>query len=114
MIANVNLDMVGRGETGHVFMIRRTDSDIAAVAMAVAAQHPELGLAPEDSPDDLFIQRSDSGAFILKGIDALFYHSGLHAEYHEVSDEVPLLNTLKIEKVAKLGYWVAVELAGRP
>lgn len=114
MIANVNLDMIGRGETNHVWMIRRTDSEIAAVAMAVAAQHPDLGLAPEDSPDNVFIQRSDSGAFVLKGIDALFYHSGLHAEYHEVSDEVALLNTLKIEKVAKLGYWVAVELAGRP
>ena len=114
MIANVNLDMVGRGETNHVWMIRRTDSEIAAVALAVAAQHPELGLVPEDRPDDVFAQRSDSGAFILKGIDALFYHSGLHPEYHQVSDEVDLLNTPKIEKVAKLGYWVAVELAGRP
>ena len=114
MIANVNFDMIGRGETNHIWMIRRTDSEIAAVALAVAAQHPDLGLAPEDSPDDVFIQRSDSGAFVLKGIDALFYHSGLHAEYHQVSDEVALLDTLKIEKVAKLGYWVTVELAGRP
>ncbi len=114
MIANVNFDMIGRGETNHVWLIRRTDSENAAVALAVAAQHQDLGLVPEDSPDDVFIQRSDSGAFILKGIDALFFHSGLHAEYHEVSDEVALLNTLKIEKVAKLGYWVAVELAGRP
>jgi len=113
-VANVNFDMIGRGETNHVYLIRGTGSENAAIALAVADQHQELGLTPQDSPDDSFIRRSDSGAFVLYGIDALFFHSGLHAEYHEVSDEVELLNTLKIEKVAKLGYWVAVELAGRP
>lgn len=114
MTANVNFDMIGRGETNHIYLIRGTDSENAAIALAVADQHQELGLSPQDSPDDSFIRRSDSGAFVLHGVDALFFHSGLHAEYHQVSDEVDLLNTLKIEKVAKLGYWVAVELAGRP
>ncbi len=113
-VANVNFDMIGRGETSHVYLIRGTGSENAAIALAVADQHQDLGLTPQDSPDDYFIRRSDSGAFVLHGIDALFFHSGLHDEYHEVSDEVALLNTLKIEKVAKLGYWVAVELAGRP
>ena len=113
-VADLNFDMVGRGETNHIYMIRETTSEIYPIALAVAAQHPELGLTPQDSPNDVFIRRSDSGAFALYGVDALFFHSGLHPEYHEVSDEVALLNTLKIEKVAKLGYWVAVELAGRP
>ena len=113
-VANLNLDMIGRGETNHVWLIHEVSSEIAPIALAVAAQHPDLGLTPEDSPDEVFIRRSDSGAFVLYGVDALFFSSGTHAEYHQVSDEVELLNTLKIEKVAKLGYWVAVELAGRP
>ena len=113
-VANLNLDMIGRGETNHVWLIHEVSSEIAPIALAVAAQHPDLGLTPEDSPDEVFIRRSDSGAFVLYGVDALFFYSGTHAEYHQVSDEVELLNTLKIEKVAKLGYWVAVELAGRP
>jgi Zn-dependent M28 family amino/carboxypeptidase len=113
-VANLNLDMIGRGETNHVWLIHEVSSEIAPIALAVAAQHPDLGLTPEDSPDEVFIRRSDSGAFVLYGVDALFFHSGLHSEYHQVSDEVMLLNTLKIEKVARLAYWVAVELAGRP
>jgi len=113
-VANLNFDMIGRGETNHIWLIHEVSSENAPVALAVAAQHPDLGLTPEDSPDEVFIRRSDSGSFVLYGVDALFFHSGLHAEYHQVSDEVDLLNTLKIEKVAKLGYWVAVELAGRP
>ena len=113
-VANLNLDMIGRGETNHVWLIHEVSSEIAPIALAVAAQHPDLGLTPEDSPDEVFIRRSDSGSFVLYGVDALFFHSGLHSEYHQVSDEVMLLNTLKIEKVARLAYWVAVELAGRP
>ncbi len=113
-VANLNFDMIGRGETDHIWVIHETTSDLAPIALAVAAQHPDLGLTPQDRPDNVFTSRSDSGAFALYGINALFFHSGLHAEYHEVSDEVELLDTKKIEKVARLGYWVAVELAGRP
>ena len=113
-VANLNFDMIGRGETNHIWLIHEISSEIAPIALAVAAQHPDLGLTPEDSPDEVLIRRSDSGSFVLYGVDALFFYSGTHAEYHQVSDEVELLNTLKIEKVAKLGYWVAVELAGRP
>jgi hypothetical protein len=113
-VANLNFDMIGRGETNHVWLIHETSSEIAPIALAVAAQHPSLGLAPEDRPDDSLVRRSDSGAFVLYGVDALFFFSGFHADYHQVSDEAGLLNALKIEKVAKLGYWVAVELAGRP
>lgn len=113
-VANLNFDMIGRGESDHIWLVHEVTSDLAPIAIAVAAQHPDLGLTPEDRPDNAFTSRSDSGAFVLYGIDALFFHSGLHAEYHEVSDEVELLDTKKIEKVAKLGYWVAVELAGRP
>lgn len=113
-VANLNFDMIGRGEPDHIWLIHETTSNLAPIALAVAAQHPDLGLTPQDRPDNEFANRSDSGAFALYGVDALFFHSGLHAEYHEVSDEVELLDTKKIERVARLGYWVAVELAGRP
>jgi Zn-dependent M28 family amino/carboxypeptidase len=114
IVANLNFDMVGRNQPGEVDLIRPVASALAAVALAVATAHPELDLALNDSPSDSFIQRSDSGAFVLYGIESLFYHSGLHADYHTVEDEARWIDTEKVAKVAKLGYWTAVELAGRP
>lgn len=113
-VANVNFDMVGRNEPDEIDMIRPVVSALAPVAVAVAAQHPELGLTLNDSPNDVFIQRSDSGAFVQYGIESLFFHSGLHLDYHTVDDEVVWIDAEKVAKVAKLGYWVTVELAGRP
>jgi len=114
IVANLNFDMVGRNEPGEVDLIRPVASALAAVALGVAAAHPELGLALNDRPNDVFLQRSDSGAFVLYGIESLFFHSGLHADYHTVEDETRWIDVEKVAKVAKLGYWTAVELAGRP
>jgi hypothetical protein len=114
IVVNLNFDMVGRNEPDEVDLIRPVVSERAPVAVAVAAAHPELGMALIDSPNDVFLQRSDSGAFVRYGIESLFFHSGLHADYHTVEDETRWIDTEKVAKVAKLGYWTAVELAGRP
>jgi Zn-dependent M28 family amino/carboxypeptidase len=114
ILVNLNFDMVGRNEPDEVDLIRPVSSERAAIALAVAAAHPELGMRLKDSPNDQFLQRSDSGAFTLYGIESLFFHSGLHADYHTVEDETRWIDTEKVAKVAKLGYWTAVELAGRP
>jgi hypothetical protein len=113
-IANLNFDMVGRNEPDEVDLVRPVVSAFAPVAVAVAAQHPELGMTLNDRPNDVFIQRSDSGAFLLYGVESLFFHSGLHLDYHTVDDEIEWIDAEKVAKVAKLGYWTTVELAGRP
>ena len=103
-IANLNLDMIGRND------IRQSTSDLGELVQDVAASHGDIGVTPIDSPDDQLVRRSDCFAFLLSGIDALFFHSGLHDDYHGLDDEPERLDAGKTAAVARLAYWVGVEL----
>ena len=109
-IANLNLDMVGRNDPATVDVIRQSNSDLGPLVQAVAASHPDIGVSPIDRPDDQLVRRSDCYAFLLAGIDALFFHTGLHEDYHGLNDEPERLDAGKTAAVARLAYWVAVEL----
>jgi hypothetical protein len=109
-IANLNLDMVGRNDPATVNVIRQSSSDLGELVQAVAAAHDDIGVSPIDTPDDQLVRRSDCFAFLLEGIDALFFHSGLHEDYHGLDDEPERLDAGKTAEVARLAYWVGVEL----
>lgn len=109
-IANLNLDMVGRNDPATVEVIRQSTSDLGELVQAVADSHPDIGVTPLDRPDDQLVRRSDCFAFLLAGIDALFFHSGLHEDYHGLDDEPERLDAGKTAAVARLAYWVGVEL----
>jgi len=109
-IANLNLDMIGRNDPATVNVIRQSTSDLGELVQDVAASHGDIGVTPIDSPDDQLVRRSDCFAFLLSGIDALFFHSGLHDDYHGLDDEPERLDAGKTAAVARLAYWVGVEL----
>ena len=109
-IANLNLDMIGRNDPSTVQVIRQSTSDLGELVQSVAASHGDIGVSPIDSPDDQLVRRSDCFAFLLSGIDALFFHSGLHDDYHGLDDEPERLDAGKTAAVARLAYWVGVEL----
>ncbi|MGW8284017.1 MAG: M28 family peptidase, partial [Gemmatimonadota bacterium] len=109
-IANLNLDMIGRNDPATVDVIRQSTSDLGQLVQTVAGSHPDIGVSPIDRPDDQLVRRSDCFAFLLEGIDALFFHSGLHDDYHGLNDEPDRLNAGKAAAVARLAYWVGVEL----
>jgi len=109
-IANLNLDMIGRNDPATVQVIRQSTSDLGELVQSVAASHGDIGVSPIDSPDDQLVRRSDCFAFLLSGIDALFFHSGLHDDYHGLDDEPERLDAGKTAAVARLAYWVGVEL----
>ena len=109
-IANLNLDMIGRNDPASVQVIRQSTSDLGELVQSVAASHGDIGVSPIDSPDDQLVRRSDCFAFLLSGIDALFFHSGLHDDYHGLDDEPERLDAGKTAAVARLAYWVGVEL----
>jgi hypothetical protein len=110
-VANLNLDMIGRNDPGSVEVIRTTASTLGDSALAAAARHPGIGLVVVDVPDDQLVRRSDCFAFLSVGIDALFFHSGLHADYHGLDDEPDRLDADKAAAVARLAWWTGVLLA---
>ena len=112
VVANLNLDMVSRNSPDSVAILR-SPPGLGAVADAVAARHPELGLtvAPDPWPGLNLIARSDQWSFIREGVGGLLMTSGLHEDYHEGSDEVALIDGDKLERVSRLALLILLELA---
>jgi len=57
------------------------------------------------------MRRSDQWSFLQKGIPAIFFFTGLHPDYHTTRDTPDKINYLKLEKISKLVYLAAFQLA---
>ncbi|HWB99077.1 MAG TPA: M28 family peptidase, partial [Bryobacteraceae bacterium] len=58
--------------------------------------------------------RCDHLPFLMAGIPAVWLFGGFHPGYHEPSDTVEKLNFAKMEKVIRLAYRAAREIADAP
>ena len=124
IVANLNLDMVGRreevpdpddwrfsgfpriaaaasGNTLHVLGYSYAPDLAAEVREANAA----VGLTLKEDYDvgaQNLLQRSDQWPFLRRGIPALFLTTGLHPDYHTPDDDTARIDFGKLERVAKL------------
>ncbi len=116
VVANVNLDMIGRNAPDSIVAIGKEHSDMGATLAAVQQRHPELGLIAADDiwPQENFYARSDHFNFARKGVPALFFFNGVHPQYHRPSDEVHLIDGSKLARVAQLSFYFAADLASAP
>jgi hypothetical protein len=133
IVANINLDMVGRDEdvpdpkdfrffglpktaaaenTNAVHLIGYSYSP--KFARIVSEENAAVGLTVkqtlDDSPTNL-IRRSDHWSFLSRQIPAIFLTSGLHPDYHTPQDDVGRINFEKLEKIARLAYRVSWRVA---
>ena len=116
IVANLNVDMIGRNSTDTVVVIGKNYSSLGQVVQRVAADNPWLGLAAGDDiwPSERFFFRSDHFNFARKEIPALFFFAGVHEDYHQPSDEVDLINPDKAARVARLIFLTAHAVASDP
>ncbi|HUE76555.1 MAG TPA: M20/M25/M40 family metallo-hydrolase [Longimicrobiales bacterium] len=116
VVANVNLDMVGRNAPDTVIGIGQEYSDLEDVLRDITAAHPELGLnvIRDPKPEERFFFRSDQLAFIQKGIPAVFFNTDDHEDYHEPSDEPARIDADKAARVARLAFYLAYAIATNP
>ena len=115
IVANINLDMVGRNAPDTVVAIGQDYSSLGSLVQEVVARRPELGLvvAPDLWPQENLFLRSDHFSFAKNGIPALFFTTGLHEQYHKQSDEVELIDRDKITRIGRLAFYLASEIAAR-
>lgn len=107
-VAMINLDMVGRNGTDTIYVVGETlNPDLATL---VNTQIANSELKKEQMAMDLY-QSSDYYPFYKKGISAIGFTSGLHNDYHKVSDNPDKINHTKTQKIAQLAYKVAWEVA---
>ncbi|HEX2080842.1 MAG TPA: M20/M25/M40 family metallo-hydrolase [Longimicrobium sp.] len=117
IVANVNIDMIGRNAPDDVVVIGKNYSSLGPLVERVAAEHRALlGLTASDDrwPNERFFFRSDHFNFARKEIPAVFFFAGTHEDYHEPSDEVELIDTDKAARVARMVFLTAHAIATDP
>ncbi len=120
IVAQLNLDMVGRGEPsdlrggspGYVEVIgasRRSPALETLVEDVNRASKAPLTLVTSD-PNGVFC-RSDHWNYARFGIPIAFFTTGMHADYHQVTDEAQYIDYAKLERVTQFISEIARSLA---
>jgi len=119
IIANINVDMIGRNWTDTIAVVGREHSDLGQTLDRVAARHRELRMTPVNDPwpEERIFYRSDHYNFAKKGVPILFFTSGLHPDYHAVSDAPDKIDAEKEARLLQLVFYLGQEVgngAARP
>lgn len=67
-----------------------------------------------DNHEQNLLRRSDNWPFLTRGVPALFFHTGLHPDYHSPRDTPDKINFPKMEKIVRLVYLCAWSAASSP
>ncbi len=113
MVANINIDMIGRNWTDTVVVIGKEHSDLGRTVSRVAARHPELGMSAVADiwPQERYYFRSDHYNFAKRGVPILFFFNGTHEDYHRPSDHVEKIDAEKASRIVKLTFYLGLEVA---
>lgn len=139
IVAVLNMDMIGRNEevpegggarfrglpvqtaesnNNSVTLLGWTKS--ASLTSAIEKANGAYGLTLKKNYDNNtsnLLRRSDHWPFLQHGVPAVWFHTGLHPDYHLVTDRPEKINYVKMEKIARLVHQVSWDLsqaASRP
>lgn len=123
-IVDVNVDMIGRVDEAHkdnpkyIYVIGadRLSSELHKINEDANQKYTQIELDytfnAEDDPNRYYY-RSDHYNFAELGIPAIFYFSGVHDDYHKITDTVDKIQFEKMETIARLVFHTSWELANR-
>ena len=122
--ADLNVDMIGRtdveheGKPDYVYVIGsdKLASELKVINQAQNKKYTQLDLDYRfDDPADpnRFYYRSDHYNFAVNKVPVAFFFNGVHADYHQQSDEIEKIEFAKMEKRARLVFHLAWELTNR-
>lgn len=113
VVADLNIDMVGRNWRDTIVAIGKEHSDLGATLNRVAAEHPELNMRPIDDiwPQENFYFRSDHYNFAKKGVPILFFFNGTHEDYHRPGDSPDKIDAEKEARIAQLIFYLGLDVA---
>jgi len=108
--ANINFDMVGRLFHGKVLA---ADSESSAYFIErITALAGPCGLRVETRLHGA--GRADNASFLDQAIPAVHFNSGLHADYHQVTDEVSKIDADGGARISWLAYRLLREMMENP
>jgi hypothetical protein len=122
-IADLNIDMVGRVDEKHkdnpnyIYVI---GSDKLSTDLHNLSEETRKKYAPDvefdytyndENDPNRFYYRSDHYNFAVKNIPIIFYFNGVHEDYHKPTDDIEKINFEKMEKIGRLIFSTAWQLA---
>jgi Peptidase family M28 len=123
IVAELNIDMIGRNrenqesENNTVYPVGadRISTELHNIlvdANAAMAKPLKLDFEFNDPADaERIYYRSDHYSYAAKGIPAIFFFTGLHPDYHRVSDSVDKINFEKMARIGQLIFEIGHRLA---
>ncbi len=137
--ANLNLDMIGRHEEVPVdgggrfrgLEVQSAESNANAVNLLGYSRTPELAAMVQaanepqgltlrlryDNNESNLLRRSDHWPFLQNDVPAVWFHTGLHPDYHTPDDDPERIEYEKMTRIVRLVYQTSWDLAnadGRP
>ncbi len=124
IVAELNADMVGRNAPGELYVVGPGTAPngqsrvLGAIVDSVNASESQPFRINRsfDTPADpeRMYYRSDQYNYALKGIPVVFFTTGLHADYHKVTDSADKIGYVKMALVDRLMMDVGLAVANRP
>ena len=123
-VCNLNIDMIGRLDDDHkdnsnyVYLIGadKLSTELHAVSEEANKAYVKLELDyryNDENDPNRYYYRSDHYNFAKTGIPVIFYFNGVHADYHQETDEVHKIDFSKMEKITRLVFFTAWHVANR-
>lgn len=123
-VVNLNIDMVGRIDEHHapdsnyVYIIGsdKLSSQLHEINENANKEHTQLSFDytyNDESDPNRFYYRSDHYNFAKNNIPVIFYFTGVHEDYHQPTDTIDKIMFHKTEKIIRLVFHTAWEVANR-
>lgn len=127
IVTQLNMDMVGRGGSGdiagggarYVQLVgsRRLSKELGDLVEAVNARRAtpfvfDYGLDADGHPERIYC-RSDHAMYARYGVPVTFFTTGLHKDYHQITDEPQYIEYDKMMELTLLLRDVTLEVANR-
>jgi hypothetical protein len=124
-VAVLNMDMIGRDEDSATWNTRAEDNRNGVnlvgtlyspdLRRVIEAQNRSISLNLDFKTDtddrETWFTRSDHYPFAIRGIPMVLFNTGEHPDYHTANDTWDRINYPKMEKIVRLVYLTARELA---
>ena len=118
VVANLNMDMVGRARGDSVFLVTSRDRRTERIVTAVRQDQAGWGLQllgretlERQYPGENLDERSDHASFARRGIPAVAIFTGIHEDYHRPGDDADKINYVALAQIARMARDITVALA---
>jgi Zn-dependent M28 family amino/carboxypeptidase len=127
-VAVLNMDMIGRDEDSATWNTHAADNRNGVnvigtlynpdLRKVIEAENKQIGLALDYKTDkddrEGWFARSDHYPFAITSVPMVLFNTGEHPDYHTANDTWDRINYPKLEKIARLVYLSAWNLANAP